>query len=73
MTQRGFNTTSAFRALFPHIPEDGLEEAAAAFESYIKVTLRIYERLRQDPDAWKQLLALTQLAAEPYDGADGSN
>jgi hypothetical protein len=73
MTHRGVNTTAAFRALFPHIPEDGLEEAEAAFECYVKATLRIYERLRQDPIAWKHFLALTQLAAELYDGADESN
>jgi hypothetical protein len=42
-----------------------LEEAEEAFERYLGLALRIYERIQADPDAYAQFKALTASESHP--------
>lgn len=45
--------------LFPHLDEEQLKEAEENLDRYLKLALRIYERIRTDPDAYTWFEALT--------------
>lgn len=52
------------RDLYPGLDEEGLREAEENLDRYIKLTLRIYERIRSDPEAYAQFKALTASEAD---------
>jgi len=48
------------RNLYPNLNQEELKEAEARLNQYLELSLRMYERIRHDPDAYarlKQLLA----------------
>lgn len=47
------------RDLYPHLSEEQLKEAEEHFERYLELVLRIYERIRLDPEAYENFQALT--------------
>jgi hypothetical protein len=47
------------RDLYPHLTESELEEAERHFEQYIRVVLRMYERILADPNAYAEFGRLT--------------
>ena len=49
-----------FRELFPEIPEDQLKEAEENFNRYIDVVLRIYERVRNDPEEYARFKTIAE-------------
>lgn len=53
------------RELFPHLTDDELAEAEASLDRYLALTQRIYERIRQDPEAYARFKALTASRKKP--------
>lgn len=47
------------RDLYPDLDDEQLKEAEENLERYLKVVLRIYNRVRQDPEAYAQFKTLT--------------
>ena len=45
------------RRLFPDLRDDQLVEAGENFDAYIESALRIYERIRSNPEAYRQFRA----------------
>jgi len=56
------------RDLYPHLNDEQLKEAEENLERYLELTLRIYDRIRQDPEAYARFKTLTGSAADRYDG-----
>lgn len=48
------------RRLFPHLCDDQLVEAGENIDAYLEVLLGIYERLRNDPDAYRRFEAVRE-------------
>lgn len=48
------------RDLYPNLSEKELEEAEETLTAYIEAVIHIYDRIRQDPEAYEQLKALTK-------------
>ncbi len=48
-----------FESLYPDLDPQEREAAQERFDRYLAIVLRIYERVRSDPDAYRQFLALT--------------
>jgi hypothetical protein len=46
--------------LYPSLNAAELQEAAANLEGYLEIALRIYERIRGDPESYQQFKLLTQ-------------
>lgn len=47
------------RELYPGLNEEQLKEAEENLERYVELALRIYDRIRSDPTAYAEFLALT--------------
>ena len=47
------------RDLYPNLDDEQLKEAEENLELYLKVVLRIYNRIRSDPEAYARLQSLT--------------
>ena len=47
------------RELYPDLSDEQLKEAEENLERYLELALRIYERIRSDPEAYSQFRALT--------------
>ena len=47
------------RALYPTLSDTELETAEENLERYIELALRIYERIRSEPESYAQFKALT--------------
>lgn len=45
--------------LYPHLTDEQLREAEENLDRYLEHALRVYERLRADPEAWARYKALT--------------
>jgi len=58
---------SDLAAIYPDLTPHRLQEAEENLEAYIEHTLVMYERIRQDPEAYRQLRALTGRASSGYD------
>lgn len=58
---------SDFASLYPDLVPQRLQEAEEHFETYIEHSLVMYERIRQDPEAYRQFRALTGRASSGYD------
>ena len=52
----------SLRELYPHFDDGQLKHAEDILERYVALTLRIYERIREDPAAWSLLQSLTAAA-----------
>jgi hypothetical protein len=46
-------------SLYPHLSEDQLQEAEETIEQYLQLALRIYERVRQEPELYAKFRHLT--------------
>lgn len=46
------------RDLYPQLDENQLREAEENLDRYLELTLRIYERIRNDPQAWAEFAVL---------------
>ena len=55
------------RDLYPHLNDEQLKEAEENLERYLEVTLRVYDRIRQDPDAYARFKTLTGSTEDRYD------
>jgi len=53
------------RNLYPDLNEEELKEAEENMERYLELVLRIYERIRGDPEAYSAFKALTALKQNP--------
>lgn len=51
--------------LYPQIRPENRREAAHNLARYIRVTLRIFDRIREDPAEWARFEALTRSHADP--------
>jgi hypothetical protein len=49
----------SLRQLYPNLSDSQLEEADENLRQYVALTLRVFERLERDPDAWRRFEALT--------------
>ncbi|TMA04616.1 MAG: hypothetical protein E6J89_19890 [Deltaproteobacteria bacterium] len=47
------------RELYPGLSDEQLKEAKENLERYLELALRIYDRIRSDPEAYSQFRALT--------------
>jgi hypothetical protein len=56
------------RDLYPDLDDEQLKEAEENLQRYLELTLRIYDRIRQDPDAYARFKTLTGSAEVRYDG-----
>jgi hypothetical protein len=50
--------------LYPTVPLKRRREAAENLAQYIDLTLRVFDRIRQDPEAWARFEALTGSAQD---------
>ncbi len=55
------------RDLYPHLTEEQLQEAEEHLTRYIELSLRIYERICNDPEAYAHFKALTSEEGTRYD------
>lgn len=55
----------SLRDLYPKFDEAQLRQAEEIFDRYIALTLRIYERIRNDPAAWTLFESLTAEIQNP--------
>jgi hypothetical protein len=55
------------RDLYPDLDDEQLKEAEENLERYLELTLRIYNRIRQDPDAYARFKTLTARGEARYD------
>ncbi|MDA2938742.1 hypothetical protein MYX75_10835 [Acidobacteria bacterium AH-259-A15] len=53
------NKEITIRDLYPQLDEEQLKEAEENLDRYIELALRMYERIRLDPEAYRQFKALT--------------
>jgi len=60
-------TEITIRDLYPHLNDEQLKEAEENLGRYLEVTLRVYDRIRQDPDAYARFKTLTGSTADRYD------
>jgi hypothetical protein len=61
------------RDLFPHLSESELKEAEENLERYLELVLRIYERIRNDPEVYARFRALTASRQIPMLNDERSN
>lgn len=47
------------RDLYPHLNEEQLKEAEENLDKYLGVVLKIYDRIRSDPESYARFKALT--------------
>ena len=47
------------RDLYPHLTDEQLKEAEENFRRYIELSVRMYRRIRANPEAYAQFKALT--------------
>jgi hypothetical protein len=59
--------TITIRDLYPHLNDEQLKEAEENLDRYLELALRIYDRIRQDPDAYDQFKTLTDSTKDRYD------
>jgi hypothetical protein len=53
--------------LYPHLNDEQLREPDENLERYLQLALRIYDRIRQDPDAYARFKTLTASLSRDYD------
>ncbi len=53
------NKPPTLRELYPHLTDEQLKEAEETLDQYVAFCLRVYERIKADPQAYAQLQALT--------------
>jgi len=53
------------RELYPELDDEQLKKAEENLERYLELAMRIYERIRNDPDAYAQFKALTDSSQNP--------
>ncbi len=64
-TQKTTRDPVTIRALYPRLSEEELREAEENLDRYLELALRIYERVRGDPQAYARFRALTASRREP--------
>jgi hypothetical protein len=74
MDMRGSNgeRDADLRALYPHLDDAHLEEAEENIRLYLELVLRIYERIRVDPEAYARFKSLTASPRPPKIKSTGS-
>jgi hypothetical protein len=66
-------TPTSIRDLYPHLSEEKLKEAEENLDRYLVLSIRIYERIQSDPEAYAQFKALTAKNFKPTIEDDPSN
>ena len=64
---------ASFQRLFPELSGEELEEAKRNFDGYLAVVLRIYNRVRRDPEAYRRFKNLTNTRKTATLPSDRSN
>ena len=59
------NPVPSLHDLYPHLSQSELEAVGETLDRFIDHGLRMYERIRSDPEAYAQLTALTTAPATP--------
>ena len=59
--------TPTIRELYPELNEEQLEKVEDNLDRYIESTLRVYERLLADPEAYAQFKSLTKARNDGMD------
>ena len=54
-----FGDAPSLRDLYPNATDEQLTEAEANLIADVQLTLRMYERIRNDPESYQQFRALT--------------
>lgn len=54
-----FGDAPSLRDLYPNATDEQLAEAEANLIADVQLTLRMYERIRNDPESYQQFRALT--------------
>jgi hypothetical protein len=69
MENKEFRKDAAIKSrdLYPYLSDEQLKEAEENLERYLELTLRIYNRIRQDPDAYARFKTLTARGEDRYD------
>jgi len=74
MQKRSFKEQGiTIRDLYPHLNEEQLKEAEENLERYLELSIRIYERIRNDPQAYAAFRALTASRQNPMMKDERSN
>ena len=66
-SESGTKEHISVRDLYPHLNDEQLKEAEENLERYLELALRIYDRIRQDPDAYARFKTLTARGEDRYD------
>lgn len=53
------NREITIQDLYPHLNEEQLKEAEETLERYIELSIQMYRRIKADPEAYAQFIALT--------------
>lgn len=64
---RGHTITDELKALYPNLTDEQILEARDNMDTYIEQSMLQYERIRQDPDAYRKFRALTGRNFGRYD------
>jgi hypothetical protein len=59
--------------LYPQLNEEELREAEENLRLYLALTLRIFERIQSDPEAYSRFKALTASGQDPRMGGERSS
>jgi hypothetical protein len=65
-SESGTKQHISVRDLYPHLNDEQLKEAEENLERYLELTLRIYDRIRRDPDAYARFKTLTARGEDRY-------
>jgi hypothetical protein len=66
-------SSPTIRDLYPHLSDEDLKDADENLSRYIELTVRIYERIRNDPEAYARFKALTASELHPTMKFERSN
>jgi len=67
-SESGAKQHISIRDLYPHLNDEQLKEAEENLNRYLELALRMYDRIRQDPEAYVRFKTLTDSAKDRYDG-----
>jgi hypothetical protein len=62
------NKTLTIADLYPHLGDQELKDAEENLNRYLESAIRMYERIRQNPEEYTRFKTLTSRAADQYDG-----
>lgn len=58
----------SIRDLYPRLNDEQLKQAEENLQRYLELAPRMYQRIRQDSDAYAHFKTLTDSSNDPYNG-----